>query len=226
MRSIQIAIDGPAGAGKSTVAKKLADLLGFVYIDTGAMYRAITYKALRQGISLDNAEALTITAEDTAIQFVRTKEGRQLIFCDGREVTEEIRSPDVSENVSKIAQFSSVREVLVRKQQELASNQDVVMDGRDIGTVVLPQAECKIYLTASLEERTARRYRELLLKGYTEEYAKIRENLAQRDEMDKNRKAGPLKIAEDAVIIDTTDLTQEEVLQKILGLLGQRRGES
>ena len=170
MRNIQIAIDGPAGAGKSTVAKKLADMLGFVYIDTGAMYRAITYKALCQGISLDDAEALTNTAEDTDIQFVRTEEGRQLIFCDGREVTEEIRSPVVSENVSRLAQFSSVREVLVRKQQELANNQDVVMDGRDIGTVVLPRAECKIYLTASLEERTARRYRELQIKGYSENY--------------------------------------------------------
>ncbi len=224
MRKIQIAIDGPAGAGKSTVAKKLADLLGFVYIDTGAMYRAITYKALKGGIPLDSAQALTMMAENTTIEFVRTAEGKQLIYCDGQEVTEEIRNPEVSQNVSQVAQYPSVREVLVRKQQELARNQDVVMDGRDIGTVVLPQAECKIYLTASLEERANRRYQELLLKGYMEDYAKIRENLAQRDEMDKNRATGPLKIAEDAAVIDSTHLTQEEVLQKILDLFGRKIG--
>lgn len=224
MRTIQIAIDGPAGAGKSTIAKLLAEKLGFVYVDSGAMYRVITYEAINKGKILTSHEALANLAAQTQIDFLPAK-GVQLVFANGKDVTKQIREPEVSQQVSLVASVEGVRKELVKKQQMLAKNNDVVMDGRDIGTVVLPNAECKIFLTASLAERARRRHRELLDLGYTAEYDKIKQELAQRDVMDQNRAVSPLRVAEDAIIIDTTKMELNEIVKQILDICKQKRSK-
>lgn len=223
LRYIQIAIDGPAGAGKSTIARQLAERLGYLYIDTGAMYRAVTWLALEKGISVDDPRAMTELASQASIDLVRTPEGIQKVFCNGQDVTEAIRDPLVSQHVSLAASHEGVRNQLVKKQQEMACNQSVVMDGRDIGTVVLPQAHCKVFLTASLEERTRRRYLELREKGYREDMACLQEEMAARDRLDRNREIGPLCAAPDAHIIDTTRLNREEVLERLMQICCEKR---
>jgi cytidylate kinase len=212
--TIKIAIDGPAGAGKGTVSKKLAKLLNYTYIDTGAMYRAITYKALQKGIKFIEEDKISDIAQSTDI----TLEGEK-IFLDGKDISEEIRKPEVSEKVSLVSKIPKVREILVQKQREIAKGKNVVMDGRDIGTVVLPDAQFKFFLTASLEERAKRRYRELKTKNVNVSYYEVVKEIENRDTIDSQRETSPLKIAKDSIVIDTTYLSEEEVVEKLYNII-------
>ncbi len=214
-KRIQIAIDGPAGAGKSTVAQIVADKLDYIYVDTGAMYRAITLKALKEEVDFKADEELARLVKDTDISFKKS-ENKVKIFLDGADVTDEIRQNKVSNNVSLLAQNKSIRKELVKLQREIASQGGVVMDGRDIGTVVLADAELKIYLTASVAERAQRRYDELVKSERNISLISIKEDIIRRDEMDKNREISPLQKAEDAIVVDTTNLNIEEVVTEII----------
>lgn len=209
-----IAIDGPAGAGKSTVAKLVAQALNFLYIDTGAMYRAVTLKALRQKVDLIEANSLTQLAKESVIQLLPGS--RQRVLLDGEDVTEEIRSPEVTAQVSAVAKIAGVRQVMVKRQRQMAEETSVVMDGRDIGTVVLPDADAKFFLTASAEERANRRAKELIDKGYTIDIEKLTKEIKERDYMDSNRAVSPLVPAEDSITIDSTGMTIEEVVAAII----------
>jgi len=223
VRPIQITIDGPAGAGKSTIAKMIADKLGCLYIDTGAMYRAITYTALQQKISLDDEETLVQLSASASIEMVPQLDGGQKVYCNKLDVTKAIRDPLISKNVSKVAICPRVRQELVKKQRKIAQDCDVVMDGRDAGTVVLPMARCKIFLTASLAERARRRYLELKERGHHEDLEVVKEDLARRDYIDENRAISPLKPAQDAVTVDTTCLNPAEVVQEILRIYQEKK---
>ncbi|AIS52438.1 cytidylate kinase Cmk [Thermoanaerobacter kivui] len=212
--TIKIAIDGPAGAGKSTVAKKLANLLNFTYIDTGAMYRAITYKVIKEGIDLKEEDKIAEIAKNSSI----TLEGEK-IFLDGKDVSYEIRRPEVSEKVSYVSKIKKVREILVEKQRAIAEGKNVVMDGRDIATVVLPDAQFKFFLTASLAERAKRRYNELKSKNLQIDYLKVLEDIKNRDKMDSQRKESPLKHTDESIVIDTTYLSEQQVLDKLYNIV-------
>ncbi|AZT90382.1 (d)CMP kinase [Caldicellulosiruptor changbaiensis] len=217
MKKINIAIDGPAGAGKSTISKLLAKKLGYIHIDTGAMYRAIGLKVLNSNIKSNEVERILEVLNNTDIQ-VRLIDGNQLVFLDGEDVTEKIRQPTVSMYASDVSKIKEVRERLVKIQQDLAKQKGVIMDGRDIGTYVLPDAELKIFLTATAEERAKRRFLELKEKGYEVDYYQLLDEIKQRDLNDMTRELAPLRVAEDAIVIDSTNLTIEEVLQKVLEL--------
>lgn len=212
---MRIAIDGPAAAGKSTIAKLVAKKLGYTYIDTGAMYRAITYKVLQSAIDPRDEEEITKLIAQIEIE-LQPDEGMQKVLLDGIEVTDAIRSHEVTTNVSAIAALTSVRELLVAKQQDLAAQSSVVMDGRDIGTAVLPEAELKIFMTASVEERAERRLLEEQQRGMTSDYETLKREISERDQADSERKISPLKKAEDAITIDTTGKTIEEVTNSII----------
>jgi len=213
----QIAIDGPAGAGKSTVAKKVAEALGYCYLDTGAMYRVIAYKALASGTPLDNEYEITRLARQTKVYF--SHDGSRSVYCDGQDVTESIRSAEVSRAVSVVAAYPGVREEMVKLQRQEAEKANVVMDGRDIGTNVLTNAEYKFFMTASPAERAKRRWLELKEKGVAADLAQVEADIIQRDHNDSTRKLNPLKKAEDAIELDTTGMTVEEVTQKILEVM-------
>ncbi|NLG32626.1 MAG: (d)CMP kinase [Syntrophomonadaceae bacterium] len=215
---MKIAIDGPAGAGKSTIARRLAKELGFIYIDTGAMYRALTWKALKHGINIHDPEALHRLAINTDIQF-RFDSSEQRVICDDQDVTLEIRSPLVSAWVSIIASVEPVREVMVERQQAMASNLSVIMDGRDIGECVLPDAEYKFFITASLEERAKRRLKDLTEWGYETDLNQCIEDLVQRDANDSSRNMGALKVLNDSIVIDTSNKSLEQVVDIILGII-------
>lgn len=217
-----IAIDGPAGAGKSTVARLVAQKLNYLYIDTGAMYRALTYKAMKRNIPLKDGELLTQLAHNTKIELMN-KKGNISVICDGKDITQEIRDPEVSKNVSLVALVPGVREKMVQAQRYMARKGGVVMDGRDITTVVLPQADCKIFLTASVEERAKRRCKELTEKGYQVSLEKVEEDIYQRDLLDIKREVGPLIQATDAYVIDSTGLTVDSIVERIFDLC--REGE-
>jgi cytidylate kinase len=219
MKHHALAIDGPAGAGKSTVAKMLANRLGYVYIDTGAMYRATTYKALRLKINLDNPEEYTFL-HTTDMTFINN-----VLFMDGEDITQKIRTNVVNQNVSLVASHIPVRNELVRLQQKIAHENDVVMDGRDIGTVVLPDADLKVFLTANVEERAKRRYKEHLNKGQDPHIKQVIEDIVKRDQKDSTRKESPLRVAEDAIVLDTTYLTIEEVVNKIIELTDKKENK-
>lgn len=218
---MQIAIDGPAGAGKSTLARMLARELGFVYIDTGAMYRALTLQALKNNIALDNSQALYELAQETQIQFVN-KSGVQRVISDGEDVTEAIRSPLVNAHVSTVAAQAAVREIMVAKQQQMARSSSVVMDGRDIGEQVLPDADYKFYITASLQERARRRILELQAQGYEIEPDEVEKEIQARDQMDCERTVGALKTLPDSIVIDTSQLNTGELLQMMLDIIGEK----
>ena len=211
---MQIAIDGPAGAGKSTVAKRVASELDLFYVDTGAMYRALTYKALQNEIPLHDEGLVTQMAKVTEVVLDHSSAGT--VWCDGEEVTHLLRSPEISRGVSVAAAYAGVRERLVELQRLEAERGGVVMDGRDIGTNVLPQASLKIFLTATLQERARRRCEELKRDGKTAEMKEVVSDMEERDRKDMERKLSPLKPAEDAVIIDTTGISIDEIVARIV----------
>ncbi|SES33904.1 (d)CMP kinase [Psychrobacillus sp. OK032] len=220
-KRIQVAIDGPAAAGKSTIAKKTAELLGYTYVDTGAMYRAITYKAIRLNIDLQDGEKLTKLLHDTAIDLKPSPKG-QLVFLDNVEVTEEIRSKEVTSSVSAVSAHADLREEMVKRQENMGKDGGIVMDGRDIGTHVLTDAELKVFMSASVEERAKRRYLENQKRGIHTSLEELIEEIALRDKLDSEREASPLTQAEDAIYIDTTSLSIEEVSEQIMQLAKER----
>jgi cytidylate kinase len=212
---ISIAIDGPAGAGKSTIAKRLSSQLGIIYLDTGAMYRAVALKVYHAGINYENSQQVIKLLRDTDIK-VEYRNGVQSVLLDGRDVTDKIRTPEISRGASKVAVIPEVRLKLVQLQRNIAKENSVVMDGRDIGTYVLPDANRKFFITASIEERARRRLVELQQKGVVENYDEILAEMQNRDKNDSGRSFAPLKMAEDAILIDTTGKSIEEVVNEIM----------
>ena len=214
----QIAIDGPAGAGKSTIAKAVAKEMGWIYADTGAMYRAIALYFLNNGIASDEEEKINAAVDDISISIAFDEDGKQLVILNGEDVSGKIRTEEVSAMTSKISVYPKVREKLVNLQRELAKAQSLVMDGRDIGTTVLPDATLKVYLTASVEERARRRYLEYVQKGEEADIEEIKADIAERDYRDMHREISPLAQAEDAVLVDSSDMTIDEVIAKLIEL--------
>jgi CMP/dCMP kinase len=206
-----IAIDGPAGAGKSTIAKKVSDILNIEYIDTGAMYRALTYKVLKQKIDIKDKESIINLLRNTDINFINGS-----VYLDNKIIDEEIRFNDVSKNVSYIAIIEEVRKELVNKQRLMSKEKSIIMDGRDIGTVVLPNAEYKFFITASVEERAKRRYKDLLNSGEENNIKNLILEIKKRDAIDSNRKNSPLKRDKDSILLDTTDKTIDESINFIV----------
>jgi cytidylate kinase len=216
-RKLIIAIDGPVGSGKSTLARRVAEMLGYVYVDTGAMYRAIALKAVREEVALDAADALVELARETRID-LRAQDGGQRVFLDGDDVTMAIRTPEVSQVSSKIAVNPGVRQVLVAEQRRAGQQGGVVMEGRDIGSVVFPDAQLKIFLTASPEVRAERRWREHEQKGDAIDLARTLEEIRERDRRDLERSTSPLVRAPDAVVVDSTAMEPEEVARLVVML--------
>lgn len=214
---MNIAIDGPAGAGKSTIARKVAAKLGYIYVDTGAMYRTMALFLLRNNVSADDSETISrlCTVPDISIEYV---DGEQVVTLDGENVNGLIRTEEVGNMASASSVNGDVRKRLVALQQQLAKKTSVVMDGRDIGTVVLPDAEVKVFLTASSKERAQRRYKELVAKGVTADINQIEADIIERDERDMNRANSPLKQADDATFIDSSYMTIDEVVEEIIEL--------
>ena len=210
-----IAIDGPAGAGKSTIAKMVAKKLGFIYVDTGAMYRAMALYFIRNGIAGDDEAAITKACEgiDVSIEY---ENGQQIVLLNGENVNDKIRTEEVSMMTSDTSKYPAVRSKLLDIQRNLAKVKDVIMDGRDIGTCVLPDAETKIYLTASSAERARRRYKEQVERGIECDIEQIEKDIIARDEQDMNREISPLKQAEDAVLLDSSDMTIDEVVDEMI----------
>jgi cytidylate kinase len=213
-----IAIDGPVAVGKSSVGLRLANRLGYIFFDTGMIYRAFTWKVLKSGISLEDEQELCHLATMTKFDFIPSKEGALSLFVDGEDVLSKLLCPEIEELVAPIAKVAGVRQAMVSQQRELAERGRVVMAGRDIGTVVLPWAELKIFLTASTEERARRRYKELLERGENSSLEIVLTDLKKRDEMDINRTISPLKPAEDAVILNTENVSLEQVVDKMYTL--------
>ena len=222
-KKLSIAIDGPAAAGKSTVAKIVAEKLSYIYIDTGAMYRSLTYKAIVNHVNLEDEASLLDTLLSTTIDLQPSEKG-QLVYLDNKDVTDEIRSAEVTNSVSYVAKHEKVRKEMVRRQQAFAVGGGVVMDGRDIGTHVLPNAEVKVFLLASVEERAVRRHNENMQKGYPSDLEQLKVEIARRDKIDSEREVAPLKKADDAIEIDTTSLTILDVVEKIMALVLERIG--
>lgn len=212
-----IAIDGPAGAGKSTIAQIVAKDLGFIYVDTGAMYRTLALSCFRDGIDTTDENAVVAKCESVKVT-LGYEDGVQKVYLNGEDVSDEIRREEIGNLTSAIAVYPGVRKILVALQQDLASKNNVVMDGRDIGTAVLPNADLKVYLTASVECRAKRRYDQLLENGQTGDLAEIEKDIEDRDYRDMNRDVSPLKQADDAVLVDSSDMTIDETVQKIVSL--------
>ena len=220
-KKLSIAIDGPAAAGKSTVAKIVAEKLAYIYIDTGAMYRALTYKAIADDVNLEDEAALLNALLTIDIKLVPSDNG-QLVYLNRQDVTMAIRTNEVTNSVSLVAKQEKVRKEMVKRQQEFAKDGGVVMDGRDIGTHVLPHAEVKIFLLASVEERAKRRHEENIQKGFSSNLEQLKDEIAKRDQIDSEREFAPLKKAEDAVAIDTTSLSISDVVGKIMAIVYER----
>lgn len=221
--AFNIAIDGPAGAGKSTIAKTLARELGYVYVDTGAMYRAMAYFFLQQGIDKEDEAAIT-EAVGGADVTIRYEDGTQQVLLNGENITGSLRTEQVGNMASATSVYPAVRTKLVALQQRLAETTDVIMDGRDIGTCVLPKAQVKIYLTASVQTRAKRRYTELIDKGEAADLEKIAADIKERDYRDMNREMSPLRQAEDAVLVDSSEMSIDEVVSAIRAIVAERRG--
>jgi cytidylate kinase len=217
-KTITIAIDGPAGAGKSTLARRLAERLGYLYIDTGAMYRAVALWAKRLGVSWDDAARLEQLARESCIELCSG--GR--VRLNGEDVSEAIRDPDISEGASRVSAIPGVRRALVEKQQQMGREASVVMEGRDIGTVVFPEAEVKIYLDATPEERARRRMKDLAARGLEAEFSRVLEEMKRRDERDSTRADSPLRQAPDAIYVDSTGMSEDEVEQALLKIVRER----
>ncbi|MDF2964320.1 MAG: cytidylate kinase [Paenibacillus sp.] len=217
MDKFNIAIDGPAGAGKSTIARLVANTLGFIYVDTGAMYRAVTWNVLRSGLSPDQEAEVIALTERMEIRLAPGDNGQQ-VFVNGRDVTTEIRSAEVTGHVSPIAAIAEVRRILTVKQKQLAAGKGVVMDGRDIGSHVLPDAELKVFLTASVRVRAERRYKEIQDHRTDVTLEQLESEIAARDRMDEQRETAPLVQAPDAVLLDTTSMSIPQVVERILEL--------
>ena len=217
-KTVTIAIDGPAGAGKSTLARRLAERLGYLYIDTGAMYRAIALWAKRLGVSWDDAPRLEQLARESRIELASG--GR--VFLNGEDVSEAIREPDISEGASRVSAIPGVRRALVAKQQQMGREASVVMEGRDIGTVVFPQAEVKIFLDATPEERARRRLKDLAARGIEADFAAVLAEMKRRDERDSTRADSPLRQAPDAIYVDSTGMSEDEVEQALLKIVRER----
>ena len=221
MKKIQVAIDGPASAGKSTVAKIVAKKLHFIYCDTGAMYRSVTFAALKNHDQLDDDQALKELLKTIEIRFVPA-EPEQRVFVNDEEVTQAIRTPEITNNVSLVSAQPSVRAELTKRQQEIAEAGGIVMDGRDIGTTVLPNAEVKIFLVASVHERAVRRFKENQTKGIDTPLDVLEKEIEERDYKDSHREISPLTQAKDAVLVDTTSLTIDQVVDQILEIINQK----
>lgn len=220
--SYNIAIDGPAGAGKSTIAKAVAKRMGLIYVDTGAMYRAMALHMLKKGIRIEDNAAVIAECVNPDIT-IKYENGMQVVYLNGENVNPYLRTEEVGNAASKTSTLMPVRARLVELQQKLAAESDCIMDGRDIGTCVLPNADVKIYLTASSAVRAKRRYDELTAKGEKCDIAEIQKIIEERDYRDMNREASPLKQAEDAVLVDTSDMTIDEVIEKIISICGDRK---
>ncbi len=216
--SFNIAIDGPAGAGKSTIAKTLAKELSFIYVDTGAMYRALAYYFINNNFNGDNEDEISSNVGKATVEIVY-EDGQQKVILNGQDVSAYIRNEAVGNMASTTSQYKAVRAHLLELQKSLARNNDVIMDGRDIGTCVLPNANVKIYLTASVETRANRRYKELLEKGEKADLDKISRDIEERDYRDMHREIAPLKQADDAILVDSSDMTIEDVVNTILDIV-------
>jgi len=222
MKYISVAIDGPSGAGKSTLARKAASILGYLYVDTGAIYRTVALSAVRAGIDPKDAPALIPTLERLDIRLEYAADGLQHMYLNGEDVSEAIRVHEISQHASTVSAIPEVRAFLLELQRELARTNHVIMDGRDIGTVVLPDAQVKIFLTASPESRARRRHLELQQRGQDTEFDTVLRDIIKRDEQDTNRPIAPLRQAEDAVLLDTTHLNLEQSLQAILDIIKEK----
>ena len=218
-KNIIITIDGPAGAGKTTVAKEVAKRLGLLYLDTGAMYRAMTFKALDAGITVEEEEKLVALANETNLSVMKDDVKGMRIWLDGKEVTDEIRTEEVTNNVWWVSKVKEVREKMKNMQRQVGSSGGIVVEGRDIGTVVFPDAPYKFYLDASIDERAKRRWLEQTKKGMESDLEKIKQDIEQRDKRDMERELAPLKKAEDAIHVDTTGLSIAQVIEKVISII-------
>ena len=220
--SFAIAIDGPAGAGKSTIAKRVAEELNFMYVDTGALYRAVALCAIQKNIEPDDSQRVSEMLSEIKVQLAFNYRFEKVVLLDGRDVSSRIRTPEVSMAASKISALPQVRAYLLDLQRDIAKENNVIMDGRDIGTVVLPDAKVKIFLTASPQVRAERRYKELSEKGVNVSFDEVLRDVNERDYNDSHRKTAPLKPAEDSVFVDTTDLDFEQSVEKIISVIKER----
>lgn len=219
--AINIAIDGPAGAGKSSIAKLVSKELGYIYVDTGALYRTVGLYSIRKGINTKDAEAVTATLKDIEVRlgFV---DGAQHVFLNGEDVSDAIRTPDASMGASNVSAIPAVRTFLFDLQRDIAKNNNCIMDGRDIGTVVLPEAQIKLFLTASPEARAERRYKELIEKGEKVDFQEVLDDINKRDYQDSHREIAPLKQAEDAILVDNSGCNLEEGTALVLGIIKEK----
>ena len=221
MKSFDVAIDGPSGAGKSSLARRCAAELGLLYVDTGAIYRTVGLAALRRGVDRKDETAVAAILPELEIQMAY-EDGEQKMYLNGEDVSREIRMPEISMCASDVSAHPAVRSFLLEMQRKLARENCVIMDGRDIGTVVLPEAKLKIYLTASREARAERRMKELVAKGVEQPYEEVLRDIIQRDEQDMNREVAPLRKAEDAVLVDTTEIDFDESFRLLCGIIRER----
>lgn len=223
---ISIAIDGPSGAGKSTISRKAAEKFGFIYVDSGAIYRTIGLATKIRGVSLDDTAAVIELLPTLEIELKYNDAGEQHMYLDGNDVSRDIRLPEVSMLASKVSAIPAVREFLVDMQRGMAEKYDVIMDGRDIGTVILPNADLKIFLTADVRDRAHRRYEELRAKGMEKPFDEVLAEMEKRDEQDTQRAAAPLKAADDAVLLDTSGNTLEESIDEVCRLISEKTGRA